>query len=667
MAVRASCPHCGKNLKLRQAPLPGRRLLCSGCDRTFLPQAEPAEVPAGALAAVSTRSASPAITPLPASVLTPIAPPAPPEDSLAEARQPRRLLLLGIVLGVLLLLTGSTALALHLAARADSQRTQAALSTSTTETIDPPAPTTPPSQPSPEPADRGEDSPAPAPGPDNSRAADPPPVIDRRPRGSRPPAMNTPAPGVPGGERGGLPGDVQQLVNKAIDQGVEYLKKTQKVNGTWDNQHTTALAALPGLTLMECGVPAADERVQKAARFVRSHVARLSGATTTYQLSLALLFLDRLGDPKDEPLIRTIAARLVAGQSSDGGWTYTLPQLATENEKLLLRFLEQTRPLDRFVPFQRPGTADPLDRFVPVPGSGVSSGTKPGSLLEGSTPPIGPGAKKPGKGTEPAPKRLVRPEQVRKAVNGLPMRLRNIPAVVDAAGKAPTVNPLAGGRTSDNSNTQFATLALWAARRYNLPLERSIDLLARRFKQSQLPNGTWQYHFHGGHQTPAMTGAGLLGLAVGHGLEADPSRKKTVKDEQIDRGIKALGSQIGKPFGADVKQRMKVARGRIVGVGRSQGPINLYFLWTVERVGVLYHVREMDGKDWYRWGVELLLPTQARDGSWHERNYHGSTRPVDTCFALLFLKRANLAADLTKRLEFAVEGKPAAPPAGSLR
>jgi hypothetical protein len=236
--------------------------------------------------------------------------------------------------------------------------------------------------------------------------------------------------------------------------------------------------------------------------------------------------------------------------------------------------------------------------------------------------------------------------------------------VVDAAGKTPAGNRIVFSH-ADNSNTQFATLAMWAAGRRNLPVERSIDLLARRFRASQFDDGTWGYQARR-PGTPAMTGAGLLGLAVGHGLDADPSRKKSIKDASVDKGLKALGAHVGKPFGADIKRKVKLGpRGRLIRMGRPQSPINMYFLWTVERVGVLYHVREMDGKDWYRWGVELLLQAQKDDGSWHEGNYWGSTMPIDTCFALLFLKRANLASDLTRRLDFVVEGKPSAAPGPS--
>src|SRR5262249_54493676 len=85
---------------------------------------------------------------------------------------------------------------------------------------------------------------------------------------------------------------------------------------------------------------------------------------------------------------------------------------------------------------------------------------------------------------------------------------------------------------------------------------------------------------------------------------------------------------------------------------RPIGNIGLYFLWSVERVGVLYNLRTIGGKDWYRWGADLLVKHQGADGSWACGGYWGSSHHVDTSFALLFLKRANRTRDLTRKLDF---------------
>jgi hypothetical protein len=72
-----------------------------------------------------------------------------------------------------------------------------------------------------------------------------------------------------------------------------------------------------------------------------------------------------------------------------------------------------------------------------------------------------------------------------------------------------------------------------------------------------------------------------------------------------------------------------------------------YFLWGLERVAVALDLKTIGGKDWYAWGADVLLAYQGADGSWQGQD----PAMVDTCFALLFLKHANLTSDLTARLK----------------
>src|SRR5262249_23528799 len=100
----------------------------------------------------------------------------------------------------------------------------------------------------------------------------------------------------------------KKRVQEAIDRGVAYLKRSQLRTGSWilgieragdprgrnlALHYAAGFAALGGLALLESGVPPKDPAVQAAARFVR-----LSGPSLwrTYDLALAVLFLDRLGD-----------------------------------------------------------------------------------------------------------------------------------------------------------------------------------------------------------------------------------------------------------------------------------------------------------------------------------------------------------------------------------
>src|SRR5262249_31984069 len=106
-------------------------------------------------------------------------------------------------------------------------------------------------------------------------------------------------------------------------------------------------------------------------------------------------------------------------------------------------------------------------------------------------------------------------------------------------------SPVQGGGTSDNSNTQFAVLALWAAQKHGVPMDRTLYLIVKRFRSSQGAGGGWNYGYAkgGAGETPAMTCAGLVALAIGHGLAGDKQdreegAKGAVRDEQILKGFR---------------------------------------------------------------------------------------------------------------------------------
>lgn len=633
LATKVTCPHCRKQLRMSKPPAVGHRVLCSHCGRSFA-------VPGDEGGAAVNGAAPPA----PAAIREPIAPPLaaprliPPHDhTMSKPEEPflignRQRLGIGLTLGgMLLLLTTTAGLFLFFALRKGPRDDPAALVASV------------PSSDAEVPAANPRDEVAPSPPPPSASSAE---ATSDDPHLLPDPAL-TPTHAPTDSERAWLPPEEQKQVNKAIDQGVEWLKHHQTAGGSWKRgPHEVGLAALPALTLLECGVPADDVRIQKAVQFVRDAIPRLDH---TYQLALAILFLDRLGDPADKNRIQTCALRLAAGQLPSGGWIYTCPLLTSQQQKDLLLVMRARRPrssLDLFT--QGPGGSAPpgfmvggsrpsLDKGVQTEPSGDAN-----SLPSDSDSKLLPPDGKPATPDRPSP------QEAKRALNRLPAALRKLPALQppQKSHKMPAQD------NSDNSNTQFAILGLLAAGRHEVPLERSYALIVQRFHVSQLHDGHWNYHFNSSPKTgssAAMTGAGLLGLSVQYGLAHDWARPRTlaarIDDPAVEKGFSHLADFIGKPLGAKKPRQ------------RNRADINLYFLWTVERCGVLFNRRQIGGKDWYRWGVELLLDHQHNDGSWSNGGYPGSLPIADTCFALLFLKRANLAKDLTKKLEFFMEGK----------
>ncbi len=57
-----------------------------------------------------------------------------------------------------------------------------------------------------------------------------------------------------------------------------------------------------------------------------------------------------------------------------------------------------------------------------------------------------------------------------------------------------------------------------------------------------------------------------------------------------------------------------------------------YYLYGLERAGMLFGTETIGSHKWYKEGSEYLIAAQDNDGKWNN--------PVDTCFAILFLKRA---------------------------
>ncbi|MBX7103729.1 MAG: hypothetical protein K1X57_06590 [Gemmataceae bacterium] len=115
--------------------------------------------------------------------------------------------------------------------------------------------------------------------------------------------------------------DVPPEVRPHVDRAIAGLRRLQAADGSWGS-YQAGSTSLVLLAFLESGVATDDPAVVAGAKYVRQQIAN---ASHTYGVSLAIIFLDRLGDKDDAPLIRTLTARLIAGQKPDGGWSYGLP------------------------------------------------------------------------------------------------------------------------------------------------------------------------------------------------------------------------------------------------------------------------------------------------------------------------------------------------------
>jgi hypothetical protein len=369
--------------------------------------------------------------------------------------------------------------------------------------------------------------------------------------------------------------EMRQKVNAAIDKGVAFLKALQSTDGTWQREpnDTPGATALCAYALLESGVRGDDPAIRKAAAAIRKFAVK---ENKVYHASLDIFFLDKLGDPQDEPLLQALGVRLLAAQNKAwGGWTYFAGMPSVAEQQWLQGILDSRR--------------------------------------------------EPAEWREPA--RPARPRDAAPLPRELQLRVQQVLARPADAGSG-------DASQGDNSNTQFAMLALWVARRHGIPVEQAMAAVDNRFRHTQWTDGSWDYKavvaFNnprgGGNHSVSMTPAGLIGLALGHAQAlAKGKNHDLLKDPAVRAGLAHVA---------------KILRGE---AGQFDGRI-FYFLWTLERMAVIYDLKRIEGIDWYGWGAKYLVDGQAANGSWTGGMY--TAGGIDTCFALLFLKRANVAYDL---------------------
>jgi hypothetical protein len=192
------------------------------------------------------------------------------------------------------------------------------------------------------------------------------------------------------------------------------------------------------------------------------------------------------------------------------------------------------------------------------------------------------------------------------------------------------------GPGGDNSNSQFAVLALYDAQRVGVEVSRNTWELARDYwTRTQNDDGSWGYvPMDSG--TGSMTCAGIGGLAVcSAALESGDATVEngTVVccrphqvDERLDHAIDWLG------------ERFAVTHNpRPAGGGQS---CLYYYLYGLERAGRLTARRFIGKHDWYREGAEVLIHEQDSLSHFWKGNWYAERIPtISTAMALLFLSK----------------------------
>ncbi|MDJ0976320.1 MAG: hypothetical protein QNJ98_17800 [Planctomycetota bacterium] len=215
----------------------------------------------------------------------------------------------------------------------------------------------------------------------------------------------------------------------------------------------------------------------------------------------------------------------------------------------------------------------------------------------------------------------------------------------------------------DTSNSQYAVLGMRAAANLGFPIDESQWLgVVRYFKQLRergpVPGavrlvrkgeavhddgryadtvkpkpvkaaGGFRYSTLEGSKRPwaSMTCAGIACLAIARNALARMGSPKlnAALDKEIRQLMDGGWAWMEAHWGVD---------------RHPEKPRNnwfFYYLYSLERAAVLDGVRRVGLKDWYFEGAVQLILRQGGKGNW---DYGGGSDIAETCFALLFLKRA---------------------------
>lgn len=233
--------------------------------------------------------------------------------------------------------------------------------------------------------------------------------------------------------------------------------------------------------------------------------------------------------------------------------------------------------------------------------------------------------------------------------------------------------PSAQAKLSDHSNTQYAVLGLHAAQKMGEPTSAKVwrgilegmiytqaetgPQVPRKVAPPRRPKDPYVHHprtisgmsdrargwgYNGAAkpqagtgqmaETGSMTTVGLACVALAwHNMTTgrDKDGRKFAKDRKLREG-KERALRDGFAW---------LDKNWTVEKNPNYGTWHYYYLYGLERSGILAQQQMIGGHDWYREGGELLL-NQQRGAMWDDGNGDGAV--CSTCFALLFLTRATV-------------------------
>jgi hypothetical protein len=319
---------------------------------------------------------------------------------------------------------------------------------------------------------------------------------------------------------------------------------------------------------------------------------------STYTASLGAMALQKLNPKKYQARIAQYAQFLCDNQCVNGQWDYGEPTMYDEPDRV------------------KTPTPQPKKREDVASGGGSGAGTTERALPPADSSPL--------------------PKSEEASTSKAGMTVTEKKGKAGKTGQNPRIpirKKKPGPPNGDNSNSQYAALGLRACLDADIDVDPQVLALARKWwLGAQNSDGGWGYNDHGdkggGENAEGISNTSYGSMTVG-----------------------AVGALCIYDYytGVQYKQDPVVNKG-IDWIAKnydvSKNPMKnkfayLYYLYGLERAGILYGTEKFGANEWYPDGANHLLSTQQPGGGWATDDKLAGG-PRDTCFAVLFLRRGTL-------------------------
>jgi hypothetical protein len=198
-----------------------------------------------------------------------------------------------------------------------------------------------------------------------------------------------------------------------------------------------------------------------------------------------------------------------------------------------------------------------------------------------------------------------------------------------------------GPPDGDNSNSQYAALGLRACFDAGVTLPEGVIVLAVKWwRESQFKDPKKD------KEGKPIVASGVTGKVEGWNYKAEGTDERAPYHAMSAGGV---GSLVLYDYMLDRKWKddsfVKAGMNWLQGHYQIQA-WNTYYLYGLERAAILFGTEKIGDHFWYAEGATALIGAQAADGSWgKDTDWFNTT--WDTCFSVLFLRRATRALVIT--------------------